>query len=139
MPELRELAVQLGNELDTIRLRWLDGRIAAALGLREKAMTTLSGVREDFGTRRIAYDAALASLELAALFLEEGRSREVRSLARQILWIFQAQGVHREALAALRLFCEAAERETATLEMVRRMVDYLRRAQNDPTLRFENN
>lgn len=139
LPELRELAVQLGNDLDAIRLRWLDGRIAAALGYREKAIATLSGVREDFGARRIAYDAALASLELAALFLEEGRTREVRALARQILWIFQAQGVHREALAALRLFCEAAEREAATLEMVRRMVDYLRRAQNDPSLQFENN
>jgi hypothetical protein len=95
-------------------------------------------VREDLAEQRIAYDTALASLEIAALLLEEGRSGEVRFLARQLLWIFQAQGVHREALAALRLFCEAAEKEVATLEMVRRMLDYLRRAQNDPSLRFEN-
>ena len=138
MPQLRELAIQLSNELDAIRLRWLEGRIAAAFGRREKAMIALSGVREDLATRRIAYDAALVSLELAALFLEVDRTGEVRSLARQILWIFQAQGVHREVLAALRLFCEAAERETATLEMVRRMLNYLRRAQNDPNLRFED-
>ena len=137
VPQLRELAAQLSNELDAIRLRWLEGRIAAALGYREKAMVALSGVREDLATRRIAYDAALVSLELAALFLEVNRTGEVRSLARQILWIFQVQGVHREVLAALRLFCEAAERETATLEMVRRMLNYLRLAQNDPSLRFE--
>jgi transposase-like protein len=75
---------------------------------------------------------------LAVLLLEEYRVGEVRTISRQILWIFQAQGVHREALAALRLFCEAVERETVTVEMVRRMLDYLRRAQNDPNLRFES-
>ncbi len=137
MPELRTLAIRIGNDLDVLRLRWLEGRMAASLGRRERAVAALSGVREDFVTRRIAYDSALVSLELAVLFLEVGRTEEVRAVARQILWIFQAQGVHREALAALRLFCEAAERETATLEMVRKMLDYLRRAQKDPGLRFE--
>ena len=138
LPELKALSARIGNDLDAIRLRWLEGRIAASLGRREKAVTTLSGVREDFAVRRIAYDAALVSLELAALFLEEHRVSEVRAISRQILWIFHAQGVHREVLAALRLFCEAAERETVTIEMVRRILDYLRRAQNDPNLRFEN-
>lgn len=138
VPKLRELIARIGNDLDALRLRWLEGRISAALGHQDTAIVALSGVREDFANRRIAYDAALASLELAALFLADGRTVEVRSVARQILWIFQTQGVHREALAALRLFCEAAERKTATLEMVRRIVDYLRRSQNDPGLRFDD-
>lgn len=138
LPQLRELALQLNNELDAIRFRWLEGRVAAAFGYREKALVFLSGVREDLATRKIAYDAALVSLELATLFLEVGRTGEVRSLARQIFWIFRAQGVHPEALATIQLFCEAAEQETATLEMVRRMLNYLRRAQNDPSLRFED-
>lgn len=138
LPELLELTSRIGNDLDTIRLRWLEGRIAAIFGRWEKAIIALSGVREDFASRRIAYDAALVSLELAVLFLEHGRTGEVRAVARQILWIFQAQGVHREVLAALQLFYESAERETATLEMVRRMLDYLRRAQNDPSLHFED-
>lgn len=136
--QLRGLTSRLGNELDALRLRWLEGRIAAGLGRREQAISVLHRVREDLAEQKIAYDSALASLELAELYLEDGRTREVRSVARQILWIFQTQGVHREALAALRLFCEAAERETATLEMVRKIVDYLRRAQNDPSLRFED-
>jgi len=44
--------------------------------------------------------------------------------------------VHREALAALRLFCEAAQQEAATVELVRRVERFLRRAQLDPELRF---
>jgi tetratricopeptide (TPR) repeat protein len=136
LPELRRLT--LGNELDALRLHWLEGRIAAGLGERKRAVEILTRVREDFATQKIAYDAALVSMEIAVLLLEDRRIREVRSLARQILWIFRAQDVHREALAALRLFCEAAERETATLEMTRRISEYLLRARNEPGLRLED-
>jgi hypothetical protein len=54
-----------------------------------------------------------------------------------MLPIFRSQEVEREALAALRLFCEAARRKTATVELARRVVRFLHRAQHDPELRFE--
>jgi hypothetical protein len=63
--------------------------------------------------------------------------RLVRGLARQMAPIFKAQGIHQEALAALRLFCKAAEQEAATVEMVRRVVEYLYRARHNPELRLE--
>ena len=100
------------------------------------AQEALTQVKADFTARGLAYDAALASLELAALYLEDERTAEVRDLAREMAPIFQAQGVHREALAALRLFRQAAEREAVTLEMARRLVDYLERARHDPEMRF---
>lgn len=137
LPDLKTTADKFCNDLDLIRLRWLEARVVAGRGRREEAISLLVRVREDFKALGIAYDVALISLDIAVFYLEVGRTSEVRSIARRMLWIFQAQGVHREALAALRLFCEAAERETVTLEMVRRMLDYLRRAQNDPNLRFE--
>ncbi|MEA2600955.1 MAG: hypothetical protein QOF89_1947 [Acidobacteriota bacterium] len=83
------------------------------------------------------YDCALVSLDLAVLYLEEGRSGEVRNLAGDMAWIFKEQGIHREALAALRLFCLAVEQEAATADLARRVARYLRKAQHDPTLRFE--
>ena len=54
-----------------------------------------------------------------------------------MLRIFEAQGVHREALAALRLFCEAAQSEEATAGLARRVMEYLNRARLNPELRFE--
>ncbi|HEY2292724.1 MAG TPA: helix-turn-helix domain-containing protein [Thermoanaerobaculia bacterium] len=135
---LEKLTIQIGNGLDTTRLHWLEGRVLSSLGRKEEAIVVLRKVREDFTNQRIAYDAALVSLELAALFFEVEQAGEVRSLARQILWILQSQGVHREALAALRLFCKAAEQETATLAMARRLSEYLQRARNEPGLRFED-
>lgn len=138
LPELRTLKLQLGNDLDGLRLRWLEGRIAAGLGKRQEALISIAGVREEFAARGIAYDTALASLELAALYLEGRRTAEVKVIARQLAPIFQAQGVHREALAALKLFREAAEKEAVTLDFARRIVRYLQRAQYNPELRFED-
>jgi transcriptional regulator with XRE-family HTH domain len=135
--DVRKLVHALSNGLDGVRFHWLQGRIAAGLGKRQEAILVLSGVRQDFLDRGIAYDMALSSLELAVLYLEEGRTAEVRIIARQMAPIFKTQGVHREALAALKLFREAAEREVVTVDLTRRLVAYLQRAQYNPNLRFE--
>lgn len=134
---VRALAVELGNSLDLLRTRWLQGWLAAGLGRRDKAVATLAKVCDDFAERGIAYDAALAALELAVLYLEERRTAEVKDLALRLAPIFKAQGVHREALAALQLFREAAQSETLTVALARQLADYLYRARHNPDLRFE--
>jgi transcriptional regulator with XRE-family HTH domain len=137
LPEVRELAASLGNELDLVRLRWLEGRLAAGGGKVAEAMEAFREVRAEFSHRKIGYDAALVSLELAVLLTEQGKAGEVKDLARQMAPLFKAQRVHREALAALSLFRRAAEAETVTAELARQVLDFLRRAQYDPQLRFE--
>jgi transcriptional regulator with XRE-family HTH domain/tetratricopeptide (TPR) repeat protein len=137
LPESRALIAQLDNQLDALRLRWLEGRVAAGLGRADEAVEAFSQARAGFADQGIAYDAALATLELAVLYLEQERTRDVKALAREMAPVFKAQGVHREALAALKLFCEAAEKEAATVELTRRIVAYLYRAQHQPELRFE--
>jgi transcriptional regulator with XRE-family HTH domain len=138
LPEVRKKAVAIGNELDLIRVLWVEGGVAAGLGRREQAFAALEKVRRYFNDQRIAYDAALASLELAVLYLEEERTAEVKKLADEMFWIFKAQGVHKEAVAALLLFFEAATREEATSEQARRLADYLKKARCTPGLRFES-
>lgn len=130
-------AVEAGNELDLVRTLWVEGGIAAGLGRREQALAALEQARRYFNARRITYDAALASLELAVLYLEERRPAEVKRLAEEMYWIFKAQGVHQETLAALRIFCEAARKEEATTELARRLVGYLTKARSHPGLPFE--
>jgi transcriptional regulator with XRE-family HTH domain len=136
--EVRALAERLRGELDLVRVVWLDAKVSAGLGRTEDAYAAFQQVRREFTNRQLAYDCALVSLELSLLLLEQSRTAEVRTLAGEMLWIFKAQGVHREALAALRLFCEAAREEKATAELAQRVVAYLYRAQHDPELRFEN-
>jgi transcriptional regulator with XRE-family HTH domain len=129
--------VAMANELDLIRTLWLEGGVAAGLGRREQALTSLEQVRLYFNKNQIAYDAALVSLELAVLYLEEGRIAETKTLSEEMFWIFKAQGVHQEALAALRLFSAAASKEEATAELARRVAGYLAKARCQPGLRFE--
>jgi tetratricopeptide (TPR) repeat protein len=138
VPEVRALAIRLGNELDLVRVLWLEGRVSAGLGKRIEALYALERVRSEFTLRGLAYDVALATLELAVLYLEEGQAAKVKELARQMTPIFRSQGVHREALAALSLFHDAAQRESATVDLARRVVEYLCRARYNPELKFQS-
>jgi hypothetical protein len=119
---VRELAEQLGNKLDIVRVGWLAARVDSGEGRREAAIVGLEQVRREFMDRPIPYDSAGSSLELSILYLEEGRTREVKALAREMGAIFKSQGIAREALASLSVFFEAAQRETATVELAKRVI-----------------
>jgi transcriptional regulator with XRE-family HTH domain len=134
LPEVKGLVEGLGKGLDKVRVRWLEGLVAAGSGQRAEALATLLEVQEEF--RGIDFDFALVTLDLALVHLEQGNTSEVRALAQQMAPIFRAQGVQREALAALRLFWDAAKRETATGDLARRVLKFLYRAQHDQALKF---
>ncbi len=137
LPGVRSLAAQTGKRLDQLRVRWLEGKVAAGLGRIPEAIEALSRVRAEFAELTLDYDAALAMVELSELYLQIGRTAEVKALTRLSAPIFVSKGVHEEARKALALFRHAAERETVTLRMARRLMAYLQRAQSDPGLRFE--
>ena len=94
-------------------------------------------MRAAFAKKDIRYDEAQAGIELAGLYLEQGRTADVKRLALQMEPVFRTKGVHAEARKALLLFRRAVELETVTVELVRRLAAYLRQAQDDPELGFE--
>jgi serine phosphatase RsbU (regulator of sigma subunit)/transcriptional regulator with XRE-family HTH domain len=126
LPGLRLVMGRLGNRLDDVRLRWLEGRIAAGLGRVEEAIASLVWVRAEFDRRGMFLDSGLAMLELAEIYLERGETAAVKELAREVTPIFEAQEVHLEAIRALALFRDAAERETLTREQTRLVAAALR-------------
>lgn len=129
-------ALETGDEIEALRMTWAQGRIAAGLGRTQEARRLLAQARREFAARGMEYDVALALLEESVLLLGKGREEEVKMLTRELTVLFDAKGVHREALAALRLFQEAVEQERATAELARRVLRYLFRARHDPNLRF---
>ncbi|HEX4960336.1 MAG TPA: hypothetical protein VF173_05830 [Thermoanaerobaculia bacterium] len=131
------VAVEMGDTIGILRGIWLEGHIASGLGQRAEALRLLAQARTEFDKRDMSYDVALALLEEAVLLLEEGRTAEVQGLAKELEKVFESKGVHREALAALRLFHEAAVREEATAELGRRVLRFLFRARHDEGLQFE--
>ncbi|HEY2291021.1 MAG TPA: hypothetical protein VGM86_10000 [Thermoanaerobaculia bacterium] len=108
--------------MDILRVNWLAARIAAGQGRTEEAIAGLEQVGRDFTARELPYDAALSSLDLAVLWLEAGRTAEVKRLAAAMGWIFKAKGIDREALAALKLFCDAVSHESITIELARQVI-----------------
>ena len=110
------MAHEQGAELDGLRVDWSAGRIAAGLGRRAEAIARLEGVRQRFTDLELSYEAALSSLDLAVLWLEEGRTAEVREIAVAMEWIFKASALHsaRVARRAPNLFRTAADRDAAT-------------------------
>ena len=117
-------------------MSWLQGKIAAGVGDVAAAERLFTETRDGFVRQGIGYDAARVSLDLALLYLKDGRTEEVRRVAEEMVPVFAAQDVHREAMAALVLFQDAARREVVTAEMVREVGAYLEAARGRPEMRF---
>lgn len=135
--EVRELSEKEGGALDRIRLRWAGGRIAAGLGELGEAIEILSELQDDFMARGIGFDAALVTLERAALHARRGETAVVRDLAFELLTLFDNWDIHREALAALALFIQAVEKDAATEELIRRVIDRFEKLGASRALREE--
>lgn len=134
---IRSAVEGTGDALSLVRLRWLEGRIFVAMDRDEQAEEALLEVRGAFEEEAIAYDVALVCLDLAMVYARQGRTSEVRQLAQGMLPIFESRDVHREAIAALVLFREAALAETATVALVEKVSQYLQVARHNPKLRFD--
>jgi tetratricopeptide (TPR) repeat protein len=128
---------QHGGELLNLRLRWLEGKIHGSLGFVEKAEEALIEARQGLIRLGVGFSAAEVSLDLAALYAGQGRSAEMRRLAQEMLPIFQARDLHREAIAALITFQQALEMERVNTQLLTDLRSYLSRARKDPQLRFE--
>jgi tetratricopeptide (TPR) repeat protein len=136
LPEAQKLIEQVGKRYDSVRLRWMQGTIAATLGRLDEAEEIFLELIGAFTEDRVAYDVALVSLELAALYALQGRTADVKRLAAKMLPIFQSCEVHREALAALIVFQKAAEMEQLSIGLVEEVTSFLQRVQTNPSLRF---
>jgi tetratricopeptide (TPR) repeat protein len=136
LPSVQMLAERLGMEVDLQRLSWLKGKVLAGIGQFDDAEEEFERVRRYFASQQLGLECALVSLDLALLLLAQGRTDEVRTLTAQMAWIFKSQGIHREALSALKVFCDAAENDAATAELTNQIVRFLHRSRRDPELTF---
>ena len=124
---VKELVPSQGSRLDRIRVRWVEARIKIGLGDCRTGRLLLEEVRQSFLAEGIAYDVALATLDLAALSLEEGKTKEAKDLASELVTIFSAQGGDLHTMAALLTLQRATAREMATVALVRNVAKVLER------------
>jgi tetratricopeptide (TPR) repeat protein len=120
-----------------LRVDWLEARLAAELGDPATAERGYLAVRDEFARQRHGFNAALACLDLAALYHRKRRFAKVEEIAAQAVELFQAHALHQDALAALLLLRDAARERTLSAETILRVAAFLRAAERAPGARFQ--
>lgn len=130
--QVRDLYTRHGEHFDEVRAQWLEGRVAAGQGREDEAEQALLHVRNVFMQDKQPYDAALASLDLAAVWLQQGRTLEIRLLVDEMVEIFRARNIRREALGALLMLHEAVQKDQATAALLQKVAVEFRRLERIP-------
>lgn len=133
-----DLYRQFSDNWTRLRLVWLKGKVALGLDRLDEAERAFLGTRQGFLDQGIGYGAALASLDLALVYLRQGRTSELKELASELSTIFGAGDLHCEATAALVFFRQAVEEEQISLSMIKEIARYLKQARHEPSLRLRN-
>jgi tetratricopeptide (TPR) repeat protein len=123
--------------LSLIKLRGVEGQILVGLGKLDRAEAAFLEARAGLLQHNLGYRAAIAGLDLAAVWLEQGRHEKVEELARDMLATFRRLGIQREAVRALGYLDEACRRRQATPGLARHVGRFLRQLEREPQLRFE--
>lgn len=109
------------DRIAKMKLRWVEGKVFLGLGEIDRAIRAFQQAKDGFLQLGLNYDAALVSFELAAVWLQEGKQAEARRLLQEMLETFRARYIAREAIAALIMLRDAADRNelsTDLLEMI---------------------
>src|SRR5204862_4017666 len=89
-------------------------------------------VRAGMQDAELPYDVANISLDLAAVWLRQGRISELRQLVNEMVAIFRNNGIRREAIGALLMFKEALQKDQATEVLLRTVTTEIWRLERFP-------
>jgi tetratricopeptide (TPR) repeat protein len=125
------------GRINRAKLVWLEGHINAGLGELERAERILRQAIEVLPQDELPVLRCQLSLELAAIWMQQGRWEEALRLAAEGAQGLRVLNLPREGEKALGVLREALERQTASLGLVRSVIRFLRRSQVMARVRFE--
>ncbi|HTQ81380.1 MAG TPA: hypothetical protein VMM92_15385, partial [Thermoanaerobaculia bacterium] len=128
----RRLYYEYADELNFLKLRWVEGRINLGLRNLARAEAAFQEVRDGFRAHELPYQLAVVALDLAEVWLSQGRTTELRELVEETLYTFQTLGIRREAIASLLMLKEAVAAERTTAALLRVVASQLQRLQYEP-------
>ncbi len=137
LAECRGIFAEFGDRLVELRLKWLEGRIAAGTGREVEAEVKFLEVGRGLERAALPYDASLVRLDLALILRRQGRLFELRRLVQEMLESFRLLKLEREAVAALLVLSEAVDQPPVPMVLISRVRDFLCRLPLEPGLRFE--
>ncbi len=121
-----------GGRLGELKLRWLEGHIDAGLKKFGPAESALRHVKEGFEAADLGYKAALAGLELGAIWLQQGCLQQAEEIVLKCADVFLALRIRRELMASILLLRKAAEMRHLDLTLLQRVIGLLHREDRNP-------
>lgn len=100
------------RSLPRAKLLWIEGLMFLKAGLGRRGEALLKSARQSFIGLDAPYEIALVSLDLAEIYLLDGRWRELQRLAAETFRLFQGLSADKEALRTLRYWREAVLAQT---------------------------
>jgi tetratricopeptide (TPR) repeat protein len=124
------------GRINKLRLRWLRAKISAGLRKWKSAETDLLHVKAGFEEEGMGFAAALASLDLALLWMRQNRYEETERLVLKATEVFVALRIQREALGAMMVLKEAFEKKKGSIGLLEDVIEFLRRWHPNSDERF---
>jgi hypothetical protein len=137
LADCRRAVVTYTNCLESLRLTWLEGKIAAGLGREVEAEVRLLEAGRGFGRSGYHHEACLALMDLAVLLGSQGRVNEVRVLVEEVFATLNRLQLAREAGSALSLLHQVLEEPGDPSSLLSRVRSALHRLPSPPATRLE--
>ncbi|HEX9940822.1 MAG TPA: hypothetical protein VGG03_02300 [Thermoanaerobaculia bacterium] len=129
---LRQRKLDMGGRVNELKVRWLEGHIFVGLEQLDFAERALRQVKQGFEEAGLTYKAALAGLELGAVWLRQGYLKEAERVVLESTDVFVCLRIQREVLASVLLLRKAARRRRLTLGLLNAVIQSLHQAERDP-------
>lgn len=100
------------------KLKWLQGLIQTRFGATAQAELSHKAARRGLIEMGAMYEVAMISLDLAALYLPQGRIGELRDIASETWQLCSSISLDTQAIGALRIWYRAIEQHQLTLELL---------------------
>ncbi len=132
LPEALALAAEIPHRTAAYHLRWTEGLVAQGRDDNRSAELCFLDALRGFTTLDDPDHGAVAALDLALLYSEEGRMTEALELAARTVPVFDALKIRREAAAALDLIRESLARSSFPVGVARRLRGHIGELRKDP-------
>jgi len=117
--EIRSLYREVNDALILLRAGCQEGYMLRDLGHLQAAEAAFIRARDGFCEHKILYEAAVVSLDLAAIYVKMGDAEKLEQIVATTVPIFRSLGVDREALASLLQLRQLAEQGQQAFELIR--------------------
>lgn len=133
----RQLYKCFADPWTQLRLHWLEGRIARALGDLQEAEAVFRKVWHAFEHQGMRYEQTIVSIDLAEAYSAQGKLEEAVRLVTDFLPVLRSWGMHAEGLAMWKVFRDsivehARRRMALAAEAFRSITQYFYRSWRQP-------